>query len=454
MGTNELIAVVGISARCAGANNVDEYWELLESRVPQFRPVPEARWADRSTERVPGRGNRTYSHVIAPLDDPFALDAKGFGIAPSRARRMDPQQRLAIGLTGELLARAGTSGAELERKGRVATVLGVSSTDYRSVSAAGLVAGLLVDGTFGAGTPQDRETVGRASKAIREMDGHTMPGVLANMVPAAVQSAFDFTGPAFSVDSACASSLSAVEVACDALILRRVRSCIVGGVFTALTPEAHVGFSAIGALSPTGQCRPFTSLADGFVLGEGGALLLLKRLSDALADGDAVLAVIGGAGSSNDGRADSVMTPTVRGQVAAVSQAIQNNPGRNAQVDAIKGHGTATKTGDQTELSTLKSVYGGQERRTPILLGSVKALVGHTMAASGALALVKAVLALQHNAWPGQPDADVAIPSAELFEMPFDLERRSDPSKPLNRVGVNAFGFGGTNVHVIVETAP
>ncbi len=445
-----LIAVTSMAARCAGAEDVDDFWRLLETGAPQFRPVPEGRWAERATDRFPGRDNRSYSHVMAPLRDPFAFDAQRFRIPKARSRRMDPQQRLAIGLVDELFSRSG--GQPDAGAGPIATVLGVSSTDYRSISAAPLIAQLTVDGTLGSGAAEEVETIIRAAeRAVLPMSGHSMSGVLANMVPAAVQSTFDLTGPAFSVDSACASGLTAVDMACALLLLGRVRACIAGGVYTALTPEAHVGFSAIGALSRSGRCRPYTSSADGFVIGEGGALLMLKLLEDAVADGDTVLGVIAASGSSNDGRGQGVMTPTVGGQIRAIEDAVRASDPRILEVDAIEGHGTGTTVGDKTELETLRRVYG-QHAGAPIPLGSVKSIVGHTMAASGALALAKAVLALSRGSWPGQPVADVADASPVLRELPFTLEAAPRPER-LRRVAVNSFGFGGTNCHIVLESA-
>ncbi|WP_158600617.1 beta-ketoacyl [acyl carrier protein] synthase domain-containing protein [Tessaracoccus antarcticus] len=450
MATN-LIAVTSVAARCAGAENADEYWRLLQAARPQFRSVPSDRWAARPTIRVPGSNNRSYSHVMAPMQDPFAFDAQRFRVPRARAMRMDPQQRLAVSLTDELFERSRGDPREASG-GRVATVVGVSSTDYRSISAAPLLAEATVDGSLGVGNGSERAAVtAAATRAVKPMSGHTMSGVLANMVAAAVQSVFDLTGPAFTVDAACASSLTALDIACSLLSQGRVNACITGGVYTTLTSEAHVGFSAVGALSPSGKCRPFTSCADGFVIGEGGALLLLKRFEDAARSGDHILGVIEAIGSSNDGRAPGVMTPTVKGQVLAIREALTVRGQESLRVDAIEGHGTGTTVGDQAELETLLEVCDPDAGR-PTLLGSAKAIIGHTMAASGALALVKALLALENNSWPPQPSLDVSEPHPLLEGAPFRLAGEKCAETPLRRVAVNSFGFGGTNCHVILAT--
>lgn len=449
----DLIAITGVAARCAGADNVNEYWRLLSAARPQFRAVPDDRWARRETDRFPGRDNLSYSHTMAPVTDPFELDAGRFHIPKARAKRMDPQQRMAINLVDELLGRNSDGGQPLKDR-RIATIIGVSSTDYRSISTAPVVSDLLVDGTLGTGNPTERRIVRNvANAAVQPMSGHTMPGVLANMVPAAVQSTFNLNGPAFSVDSVCASSLTAIEMACAMLQLKRTRACIAGGVYTALTPEAHVGFSAIGALSRTGECRPFTSAANGFVIGEGGAMVLLKCLDDALEDGDDILGIICALGSSNDGRAEGVMTPTVSGQINAIEEAARVSGGVSLEVDAIEGHGTGTVVGDRTELETIRQIYADRASRVPIYLGSAKAVIGHTMAASGALGVVKAVLSLIHNCWPAQPVEDQILPHSLLKATGFKLtESAFDKPTRIRRVAVNSFGFGGTNSHIVIES--
>ncbi|MBD7919435.1 polyketide synthase [Cellulomonas sp. Sa3CUA2] len=440
-----LIAVTSAAARSSGADDLDEFWNLVQCAEPQFRAVPVDRWPRPSGPAARDGARRGGAHVMAPLADPYAFDARRHGVPAARARRMDPQQRMAIGLADELFARARR---DVRRPGaRVATVIGVSSTDYRALSTAHLLAAMTVDGALATGTADEVAAVRRAGgRAVRPITGHTMPGVLPNMVPASVQHVFDLHGPAFAVDSACASAMTALEVACALLAAGTVDACVVGGVYTALTPEAHAGFSAIGALSPSGACRPYTRAADGFVIGEGGALLLLRRLDDAERDGDDVWGVVEGCGSANDGRAPGVMTPTVDGQVAAVRAALRDHPA--APVDAVEGHGTGTVVGDLTELETLRRVLPDAPPGT-VRLGSVKAVIGHTMAASAALALVKALLTLRHRRWAPQP-ADDAGWHALLDGSPFGVSTPADLAVPVRRVAVNAFGFGGTNGHAVL----
>ncbi|WP_165313109.1 polyketide synthase [Rothia halotolerans] len=449
MGKTTEIAVTSVAARCAGASSADEYWNLLESAQPQFRGVPPSRWRERPAASRPGRGNLSYSHVMAPVRDPYALDARHRRIPRARALRMDPQQRMALGLTEELLAgsRIDVSAAT---EGRISTVIGVSSTDYRSVSSAAVVADMLTDGSLGRSSAGFREALrGVSERSVRDLSAHTMPGVLANMVAAVVQSSFDLRGSAYTMDAACASGLIAIDTACGLLTSGRADACIAGGVYVALTPEAHIAFSAVGALSPTGVCRPFTSMADGFVIGDGGALVLLRRLEDARRDGDRIWAVVEARGSSSDGRAPGIMTPTAAGQRAAVEEALASSGQRVLEVDAVEGHGTGTEVGDRTEIETLRRVV---DPSAQVLLGSCKAVIGHTMAASGALSFVKAAQALARGTWPPQPGVPGGRWSPQLVESPLlPACRGAVRHRPIRRAAVNSFGFGGTNSHLVLR---
>lgn len=450
------IAVISYSARSAGASDAEEYWRVLKAARPQFAQIPSDRWKSPGDDAPGGdhRRNGSYSDVMASLEDPYAWDRKKFRIPLGRARRMDPQQRLALTLTDELLERYGEGAAAL-RGSDVATILGVSSTDYRALSTAGVIAKMLVDGSLGHVSDDGARLVSAAQRSsLAYVSGHTMPGVLSNMVAATVQSVWDFQGPAFSLDSACASSLVAISQACDLLELGRVNTCIAGGVYVALTPEAHICFSAIGALSKSGVCSPYTKAADGFVLGEGGALVLLKRLDNALRDNDPIFGIISARGLSSDGSAPGIMTPTTSGQIRAIKQALDGLGSPTLDVDLVEGHGTGTVVGDATELETLNRVLD-TTGESKIPLGSAKAVIGHTMAASGALSLVKAILCIAHNSVVPQPDSGAelhdALTGSRLY-VPLDTPYADTASPRIDRVAINSFGFGGTNGHLILDS--
>jgi len=270
------------------------------------------------------------------------------------------------------------------------------------------------------------------------------------MAAAAVSSAFDLGGASLVVDAACASALLALH---EAVVHLRAGHCdlaIAGGVYLNLVPDNLVAFSRIGAVSPRGACRPFDRRADGFVLGEGAGVVVLKRLADAVAAGDGVYAVIRGIGCSNDGRAEGPMTPRLGGQVASLRRAYRDADVDPATVGFVECHGTATPAGDATELAALREVFG-QDASAQV--SSVKANIGHTMSAAGIAGLIKAVLVLRHGTVPPQVGCDDPDPALGTFRISRAAQPWTVSSDALRRAGVSSFGFGGTNVHVVLEEA-
>src|SRR5450756_162215 len=280
------------------------------------------------------------------------------------------------------------------------------------------------------------------------------------MTAAAVAQTFGFGGPSFVIDAACSSSLLAVH---EALLHLRSGACsaaVVGGVHVALVPDSLIGFSRIGAVSPSGRCRPFDEAADGFVLGEGVGAVLLKRLADARTAGDKVYAVVKGSGASNDGRAQGPMTPDAAGQALALRRAYADAAVDPASVGFLEAHGTGTAVGDRTELtarsavSSVRAVLQSEAGDSRCWLSSVKANVGHTMAAAGVAGLIKTVGVLAHRVIPPQPSPFRPDPRLDLDASRFAVATARaawhSPDGP-RRAGVSSFGFGGTNVHVVLE---
>ena len=442
-----MIAIIGFSARSAGATNADEFWQVIRSAVPQFGPAPFDRWRPESVLSAEPRAAWSgYTNSMAALEDPFGWDRAGFGIPVARARAMDPQQRMALTLAQETFERAHYTDDAIGGRG-IGTLLGVASNDYRLLSVAPIMARMLVDGSLGVEDPPLREALGRAAdRQLQRVGGYSMAGVLDNIVPAVVQHHFDLHGPAFTVDSACSSGLTAIHLACTLIEAGEIDECLAGGVYVALTPDALIGFAQVGALSPTGTNASFSADADGFTLGEGGALVLLKRLDRALADRDPIHAVIEGWGSSSDGRAPGIMTPNSTGQVRAISAARRRSEG-HLPLDYVEGHGTGTVVGDAQEIRSLAETDPEPES-SPIPLGSAKSVVGHTLAASGAISVVKAVQMLRHQASPAQPPTTGINP--ELGRTRFTLAGHRHPDRPVHRIGINSFGFGGSNSHLVL----
>ena len=283
-----------------------------------------------------------------------------------------------------------------------------------------------------------------------------MVGLLLNMIACNVSDVFELEGPSLVLDAACSSALLAVH---EAVLHLRAGICdaaIVGGVYTICTPDLMVGFSRIGALSKSDVCRPFDQQADGFVLGEGAGVVVLKRLEDALRDDDRILAVVRGVGLNNDGRSEGPMTPRLKGQAEALARAYRDASVSPDMIGYVEAHGTATPVGDRTEIGALMenaSVNGNGSLRCAV--ASVKGNIGHTLAAAGMASLIRAAMVLNRGVIPPQAGlrstrSDLGLDGSGFYipaaARPFETTRGLP-----RRVGVNAFGFGGTNVHVILE---
>jgi acyl transferase domain-containing protein len=386
------IAIVGLAARFPGATDAGAFWRLTMSAKPRFGTIPANRWNHASFFDPDSRRDRdiyrSYTDQVAFLDDVYQFAPTHYRIPPRRARAMDPQHRLFIDLVREALADAGWERRPFDRAG-TGVYFGLSQSDYWSLTVTRLRATLLADGSLHGGRddPDLRAALERvAEDAVSPVGAYGLPGCLPNMAAGTVSNLFDLGGPSFTVDAACASSLIALGQAVTALRAGLCSTALVGGVFLNLSPDEIVGFSNVGALSVSGVCRPFDERADGFVLGEGGGVLVLRPLADALAAGDRVYAVVRGIGVSNDGRAEGPMTPSPEGQLAALRAAYADADVDPATVGMIEAHGTATPVGDQVEIESLHRLRAGTGPAllaAPAALTSTKAILGHSLTAAG-----------------------------------------------------------------------
>ncbi|BBH64056.1 hypothetical protein ACTI_07410 [Actinoplanes sp. OR16] len=459
MGTSVDIAIVGLSCRFPGARDVTEFWANSLNAAHQFRPVPADRWNHETFFSTDFREKyATYTDRVAFIQDVERFAALHHRIPPRRAKAMDPQHRLLVDLAREAVQDAGW-----ERKGdfdraRTGVFVGLSSSDYRDIAGARVIATMLADGSLPGGghDPALIEAVAEAAAAIEPAQSFSLAGNLLNMAPCTVSELLDLGGPAFAVDAACSSAMVALHEAVNHLRSGSCTTALVGGVFINMTPSALIGFSRVGALSAAGVCRPFDTRADGFVLGEGGAIAVLRPLQDAVAAGDRVYAVLNGIGTANDGRGAGPMTPKAEGQEAAMRAAYHDAGLEPGAIDFLEAHGTGTSVGDRVEVEAIRRVREGSTSR-PCYLSSGKAIIGHTLPAAGAAGILRASLALHHSTVPPQPaiteNADLPLAEAGLRittrprEWPeVDGDRR--------RAGVNSFGFGGTNVHAVLSEAP
>ncbi|MEU9559929.1 SDR family NAD(P)-dependent oxidoreductase [Streptomyces fumanus] len=426
---DQAVAVVGVGCRLPGGiDHLDGLWTALHEGRDLVTRMP----ADRFPEDVlvdPGavRPCRSYTAAGGFLEDVSAFDPAYFGISPREARFLDPQQRLLLEVAAEAVDDAGIP-AESLAGSDTCVYVGVSELGY---------------GTFVA-TMADHTSP------------HTMPGTCLSIVANRLSYAFDLRGPSLAVDTACSSSLVAVDHACRALRAGSSRVALAGGVNVLTSPYSFAGFSYAGMLSRRGRCAAFSADADGFVRAEGGAVLVLKRLADAVADGDRVHAVIAGTGSNSDGRTQGMTLPSAESQAALLHAVYEETGTGPDELVYFEAHGTGTPVGDPAEATAVGRVLGRRRTGGPLPIGSVKSNLGHLEPASGIVGLLKAVLVLRHRLAPASLHALPLNPAIDFGDLglaptvaPVELPRTEQAA-----VGVNSFGFGGANAHAVVTAAP
>ena len=445
------IAIVGIGCRFGGAPDTASFWDMLRAGRHAFGPVPPDRWDADTFRAVSARDpDRTTAPSGAFLDDVRTFPALALGIPPRRVEVMDPQQRFALETAIEAIEDSGRRPTDLPRQTGV--YVGITAHEFRLLHGARVTAMMMASGAFGT-SPVDPDVLARAIERVIPPRPFSAPGVLGNMPAAAVSQELDLTGPAYTVDAACASAMVAVSNAVDALRAGRIDAALAGGAYLQLNPEHYVAFTRIGAMSSSGVCRPFDQRADGFVQGDGVGMVLLKRLSDALADGDRIYAVIHGVATNNDGRGDGPMAPLAPGQEDVIRRAWRDADLDPARASQIEAHGTGTGVGDVTEISALKAVFGDAPR---LYVGSSKANVGHTMSTAGMAGLIKAALSVHHAEIPPLASFedrrdDLGLAPDDAFLFPTEPTPWTDTDR---LVGVSSFGFGGTNGHAVLGAAP
>ncbi|HKE75647.1 MAG TPA: beta-ketoacyl synthase N-terminal-like domain-containing protein [Acidimicrobiales bacterium] len=458
----EPVAVVGMAGIFPGAADLGEFWDNLVAGRDAISDVP----ADRVDPVffAPGRAgpDRFYCSRGGFIDPTVPFDPSDFGIMPVAAAGTEPDQLLALATAARALADAGyVEGVPDPR--RVGVVVGrggyltpaTARLEQRVRTAHQLVAcvrELVPD------LPADRLDAIREQfqAALGPSHPEASIGLVPNLVASLVANRLDLQGPAYTLDAACASSLLAVAQAATELDAGRADLMLAGGVHHCHDVTLWSVFSQLKALSPTGVIRPFDRRADGILIGEGTGIVVLKRLADARAAGDRVYAVIRGTGVSSDGRAATLMSPASKGQALAIERAWQAAGLDPTTVGLIEAHGSATRAGDSVEIATLRRVFEaeGEAPAPPVGLGSVKSNIGHAMPASGIAGLIKSALALHRGVIPPTLGCDDPHPDLEPSRFRVVTEARPWPAgggEGPRRVGINAFGFGGINAHVILE---
>ena len=462
-GPFEPIAIIGCSALMPDADDATAFWQnIIDSRV-SIRDLPEGRWPGPVeqfwAEGGPGdvKENRTYAKIGAFVED-FEFNWRRWRQPPGTLPQIDPCQLWAVEVAASALEHAGygDDGRELDRS-RVGVVFANAlGGENRNESNQRVWAERNRVLAVEAGLPESSSQafVDSMVEGAPKVTEDTMPGELANVVSGRVANLLDLQGPNHAMDAACASSLAALLDACRLLHARQVDAMICGASDRTMDPATYAKFSAIGALSPS-HSTPFDARANGFVMGEGAGALMLKRLSDAVRDGDEVFAVIRGIGGSSDGRGKGITAPSQRGQIQAIARAYNQAGYAASSVELVEAHGTSTKVGDATELSTLGTLWTGLEAGDNVAVGSIKSQIGHLKAAAGMAGLLKVTMALHHATIPPSAGFETPNPTVDWSDNPFFVPTEpmawAQPDGHPRRAGVSAFGFGGTNFHVALE---
>lgn len=425
----EPIAIIGMSCRFpGGANTPEAFWDLLQNGVDAISEVPPDRWKieeyfDPDPDK-PGKMSTRWGGFIKDVD---LFDAQFFGIAPREAAGLDPQQRLLLELSWEALEYAGQSPDQL-MDSESGVFIGISGGDYLHL---------------------------QTQNGIEEIDAYFASGNAHSTASGRLSYVLGLHGPSFPIDTACSSSLVATHLAVQSLRNGECRLALVGGVNLILAPETTITLSKARMLAPDGRCKAFDSRADGFVRSEGAGALVLKRLSDALADGDHILAQIRGSAINQDGRSNGLTAPNGPSQEAVIRAALANGRLRAEQISYIETHGTGTSLGDPIEAQALAAALG-EDRSEPLMIGSVKTNLGHLESAAGIAGLIKTILMLQHEVIPPHLHLQELNPHIPWRELPLTVPTQRTPWAGSGEkfAGVSSFGFSGTNAHIILSSPP
>jgi acyl transferase domain-containing protein len=457
------IAIIGIGCLFPRSPGLKAYWRLLRCGHDAIDDVPATHWRRSDYfDPDPKRPDHVYCTRGGYLEAvPF--DPTEFGIPPNLLESTDTSQLLGLVAARMALDDAGYPSGRAFNRERTSVVLGVTGTQELVIPLGARLGHPIWQRALEeaqVSEAQQEAVLRRIGEAYVPWQENSFPGLLGNVVAGRIANRLDLGGTNCVVDAACASSMSALHMAMMELGTGRSDMVVSGGVDTLNDIFMHMCFSRTQILSPTGDARPFSESADGTVLGEGVGLLVLKRLSDARAEGDRVYAVIRGIGTSSDGRAQSIYAPNADGQAKALRQAYECADVRPSTIGLVEAHGTGTRVGDRVEFDALRTVFQdgagtGDAAPRRCALGSVKSMIGHTKAAAGAAGLIKAALALHHKVLPPTLKADAPSPDLDLSESPFYLNTRARPwiGTPAHprRAAVSAFGFGGSNFHVVME---
>jgi malonyl CoA-acyl carrier protein transacylase len=426
----EPIAIIGLSCRFPKAENLEAFWRLLRNGLDGITEVPPERWdVSKFYDPAPataGKANTCWGGFLEKIDQ---FDAGFFGITPREAERMDPQQRLLLEVTWEALENGGILPSQLSGT-PTGVFIGISNSDYARLMA----------------------------RDIASINAYNGTGTSFAIAANRISYFFNLKGPSLAIDTACSSSLIAVHYACHSLQSGESNLCFVGGVNAILSPEATVYFSQARLMAADGRCKTFDDTADGYVRGEGCGVIILKRLSDAIKDGDNIHAIIRGTAVNQDGLTNGITAPNGPSQQAVIRQALNKANILPSQISYVEAHGTGTPLGDPQEFKSLKAVLlEGRQLDELCYIGSVKTNIGHLESAAGIAGLIKVVLSLKHQEIPPHLHLKHLNRYISLEETPLRIPTECQPWTTVQEsrlAGVSSFGFGGTNCHIILEESP
>ncbi|MCB9727187.1 MAG: SDR family NAD(P)-dependent oxidoreductase [Deltaproteobacteria bacterium] len=439
------VAIIGMACVFPGAEDLETYWANIVGGADAITEVSPERWnPDVYWDPESHGGDKTPSKWGGFLG-PIPFDPLTYGIPPRSLSSIEPVQLLSLEMSRRALVDAGYGAREFDRE-KVGVVFGAE-------------AGNELAGAYGfrAVFPQLAGELPEAlDKHLPRLTEDSFPGVLANVIAGRVANRLDLGGPNYTVDAACASSLAAVDLAVKELLTGAADMMLCGGADLHNSINDYLMFASVHALSRKGRCRTFDSEADGITLGEGSAVVVLKRLADAQRDGDRIYAVLAGVGASSDGRHLGLTAPRKDGQKRAVDRAYRRAGLSPSEVGLVEAHGTGTVVGDKTELATLTETFSAAGAGAQsCALGSVKSQIGHTKCAAGLAGLIKAALAIHRGVLPPTLHVQSPNPYWQREQSPFVLHKEARPwADARRRAGVSAFGFGGTNYHAVLTEAP
>lgn len=428
----DAIAIVGVGCRFpGGVTDTESFWEMVKNGTDAITVVPEDRWSTKlyynKKREFSGKTVSKWGGFIKDVDK---FDPHFFGITPREAPFIDPQQRILLESTWEAFEDAGLRLSDYSGKD-VGVFIGAFTLDYKILQ-------------FGVSN-------------YDLIDLHTATGCMMTMISNRISYAYNFTGPSMSVDTACSSSLVSLHYACRSILNNECSTAVAGGVLLHLTPQYTIAESRGGFLSEDGNCKTFDSSANGYVRGEGVGVVVLKRLSDALRSNDPIHSVILASGVNQDGHTSAITVPNGNSQTELIRSTINNAGITPKDIQYIEMHGTGTFVGDPIEVNAIGSVMGDCERTAPCVVSSVKANIGHLEAASGVASIIKASLCLEHKQIPPQIKVKEINPKLDLEKLNVMIPNTLmdwPEHDGLAIAGVNGFGFGGTNAHIVLAEAP